>query len=593
VADDVTQATFAQVWQQRQTLRSPEAIKGWTYEIAYNLALKQVSRARVTLPIETQWQLAAVEPRPDQAAETSEAARLVWDAAASLEPRQRAILDLSVRRGLNSGEIAAILDVDTARASLNVNRAREALGNAVRYLLVARRRSHCQRLAELVPAGIRQLTPEQRATVDHHMRRCPDCQGMALRLTAPEELFGTLALLPLPPRLTAPPQIALGAPHLAGTASEVSSSPLPPVSGRARRPTAAGSPRGRGVRLPRRVAPLHTAMAGGIAVAVVAGLVFGIARLASTSPAPPTGPTLGNTSASLPPTGVLISGQITEYPTFSSDLGDITAGPDGALWFTASDPGEIGRLLTSGTVDQYPLPSQDSEPDGIAAGSDGAVWFTELTDEGLEIGRITMSGSISDYRTPDESSSDTYPGSIAAGADGALWFTAPDANAIGRITTAGAVEEYSIPTPDSDPWGITRGPDGAMWFTEQSGKIGRITPSGSISQYPSSLDDATYIAAGSDGALWFTSQVDGAIGRITTSGSVRTYQLSLTTQPWEIAAGPDGALWFTEVGGGKLGRISTAGQITYLPLNGGSVTAGPDGALWVTVGNRNDVARVT
>src|SRR5258706_8535479 len=50
---------------------------------------------------------------------------------------------------------------------------------------------------------------------------------------------------------------------------------------------------------------------------------------------------------------------------------------------------------------------------------------------------------------------------------------------------AGKVTEYSIPTALSFPEGITTGPDGNLWFAEYKGhKIGRITPSGSFTEFP-------------------------------------------------------------------------------------------------------------
>jgi hypothetical protein len=58
--------------------------------------------------------------------------------------------------------------------------------------------------------------------------------------------------------------------------------------------------------------------------------------------------------------------------------------------------------------------------------------------------------------------------------DGALWFTENSANKIARITTAGIISEFLIPTASSSPEFITTGPDGALWFTESNGnKIGR------------------------------------------------------------------------------------------------------------------------
>ena len=209
-AEDITQNAFVQAWRQRETLVDPDAVKSWLYRIANNLALNQVTRRRATADID---ELAAVletsDAGPEEQALSGEAARLVWDAAASLEPRQHAVLELAVRQQLTSPEIADVLAVPPAQASLLLHRAREALGNAVRYLLVARRRTHCDRLAELVPAGVTQLTPEQRATVDRHMRRCETCREMALRVTKPEELLGALVLLPLPERLHTPPHLLM------------------------------------------------------------------------------------------------------------------------------------------------------------------------------------------------------------------------------------------------------------------------------------------------------------------------------------------------------------------------------------------------
>lgn len=139
-------------------------------------------------------------------------------------------------------------------------------------------------------------------------------------------------------------------------------------------------------------------------------------------------------------------------------------------------------------------------------------------------------------------------GGITAGTDGALWFTEIYANAIGRITTAGAITEYPVPTAHSGPWAI---------------------------------------AAGSDGALWFTEYNSNLIGRITTAGAIAEYPLPSGHQSEPITAGPDGALWFTDSSGSMIARVTTAGVITEYPVpNGGEfftggITAGPDGALWV------------
>jgi virginiamycin B lyase len=55
-------------------------------------------------------------------------------------------------------------------------------------------------------------------------------------------------------------------------------------------------------------------------------------------------------------------------------------------------------------------------------------------------GQVT---SIKEYPLP----AGLGAGQITAGPDGALWFTEFTVSKIGRITTAGVVTEYSIPTP--------------------------------------------------------------------------------------------------------------------------------------------------
>jgi virginiamycin B lyase len=161
----------------------------------------------------------------------------------------------------------------------------------------------------------------------------------------------------------------------------------------------------------------------------------------------------------------------TYYSSGSVEPWGLTAGPDGAIWFTEFAGSKIGRVTTDGSFTEYALPTPSAQPDWIVAGPDGNLWFTEYG--GNQIGKITTGGAITEYPLPAAGSG---PTGIAAGPDGALWFTEGSGNKIGRITTAGALAEYAIPTASSGPSGIAAGPDGNIWFTElSSGKIGRLT----------------------------------------------------------------------------------------------------------------------
>jgi virginiamycin B lyase len=129
------------------------------------------------------------------------------------------------------------------------------------------------------------------------------------------------------------------------------------------------------------------------------------------------------------------------------------------------------------------------------------------------------------------------------------------------------VTEYALPAATSEPLSISVGSDGALWFTQivestNTGKIGRITTGGVISEYADAMEPAD-ITPASDGALWFaeanlsSAQAGGCIGRITTSGAMSAYAIpTQNSAPWGIATGRDAALWFTELNGNKIGRLA-------------------------------------
>jgi uncharacterized protein (TIGR03437 family) len=284
--------------------------------------------------------------------------------------------------------------------------------------------------------------------------------------------------------------------------------------------------------------------------------------------------------------------QITEYAVPFIGLNGIAAGADGAMWFSGS--GHIGRITTAGVVTSYPLPTSNAGSYAITAGPDGAMWFTENSNlTAAKIGRITTSGVFTEYPLPDPGS---IPTMITAGPDGALWFIESGTSKIGRITTSGTITEFPLPTSEASggAFGITAGPDSNLWFTEYYGadKIVRMTTSGVFTEYNvrNFVGSGSYgITLGPDGALWFA-DANGQIGRITTSGTITEYALTANDSPYGIAAGPDGALWYTDYSLGQIGHVTTSGTVASLiatPTNTaggflGLIAAGPDGAMWFT-----------
>jgi len=247
----------------------------------------------------------------------------------------------------------------------------------------------------------------------------------------------------------------------------------------------------------------------------------------------------------------------------------------------------VGASVPAGTsgaaVTNFPLASFPSD---ITAGPEGALWFTDFGTSAKperSIGRITPAGVVTTFASPAIGS----PGGITAGPDGALWFTNQNGNkfSIGRMTTSGTVTTYTDRSL-AGPGSITAGPDGALWFTNDgtfdngrptadTGSIGRITTSGTVTEYPLPNGiKAIYIVVGQDGALWFTDGNSGTLGRITTAGLIDDFLTpTSTSQPFGIASGPDGAIWFTEETAGQIGRAALPlFRKSVVPASGATAT---------------------
>lgn len=289
-------------------------------------------------------------------------------------------------------------------------------------------------------------------------------------------------------------------------------------------------------------------------------------------------------------------GSVTEYtlPVSGSILNDIGIGPDNNIWYTGYGPAtntRVGKLTTSGVFTEYPNRTSGSKyPRAITKGSDGNLWYSEQYNVGstayYRIVNLTTTGTVLGKYDISKNAN-----SITLGPDGNVWFTS-GTNGIGKITTSGTVTEYTV-TAGGNINSITVGPDGNLWFTvgltgsTAGNSVGKITTSGSYTIYPLSIYNAypTEIVTGPDGNLWFTEYYRSKIGKITTSGTVTEYTTLATGQG--IAAGSDGALWFSQPDFSKIGRITTSGALTYYDTPGatpGRVITGPDGAVWFTNG---------
>ncbi len=235
----------------------------------------------------------------------------------------------------------------------------------------------------------------------------------------------------------------------------------------------------------------------------------------------------------------------------------LAAGPDGNLWFSDTDAEAdtiLGRMTTVGAITD--LSSAGGGP--ITRGPGG-----KLRVAGGGIGPIDQNGNVAAYPVP----AGWAIHSLTEGPDGNLWFTAVRSvdtaawDDIGRMTPTGSVTMFRIPTFNAVPDGIAAGPDGNVWFGEHAGKIGRITPSGKFTEFPthaSGRTGADNLIAGPDHAMWFTDGGQQAIGRITLAGQVSEFPAPRPA--WSVGAslafGDSHTLWFTEKEQGVIVRAT-------------------------------------
>jgi virginiamycin B lyase len=143
----------------------------------------------------------------------------------------------------------------------------------------------------------------------------------------------------------------------------------------------------------------------------------------------------------------------------TADSGNLTAGPDGAMWI--GTPGAIVRLDASGAMRVFRLPIELT-PENLISGSDGALWFSAGACECIV--RMTTTGQRRLFRLPQLDD----PGRLASAPDGAIWFT--HSLGLGRVATTGEFTLFDVPEPQAHyrfAEDVAAGPDGAMWFTLQ------------------------------------------------------------------------------------------------------------------------------
>jgi RNA polymerase sigma factor (sigma-70 family) len=209
-AADATQDVFTKATQALPGLTKATSFKSWLFTIAHGVALTRAERgnrvASLPSPVheEAFGSFDVPDPcrldNPELVAGDHEAAALVWEAASALNARDYALLDLHVRRGLESAEIAAVMGVSKGNAETIVGRMKTAAADVIGSYIVARRGSKdCEALQGVLAAfEFPPYTEPVRKAVDAHIKTCETCQASTKRLAAPLEVLAAFAAVPAP-----------------------------------------------------------------------------------------------------------------------------------------------------------------------------------------------------------------------------------------------------------------------------------------------------------------------------------------------------------------------------------------------------------
>jgi streptogramin lyase len=290
------------------------------------------------------------------------------------------------------------------------------------------------------------------------------------------------------------------------------------------------------------------------------------------------------------------------FPTWISDSQTVTLSPSVVakvfLTFRQNVRARVSiDFVGEPTFQEFPIPSGGA-PYLITWGFSGDLWFTER--EANRVAKITAAGVITEFTVPTAFS---LPEGIATVGGGDAWFTEFAGNKIGHVTSAGVFEEFTIPTPNSGPRGIIAGPTGGYWFTEfNAGKIGFITTAGVITEFtiPTPNSGPVGIDWLTSSPLWFTESNTGKIGSITTAGVITEFNVPSGAGLGRICTGYDGFdfvnMWFVESNADKVAKIAADGTITEFNLQGGGspfdINYGFDGVVYVAEAGANLIARV-
>ncbi len=198
-AADVLHDTFLTAGSRLHQLRDPAKLRPWLYAIARHHGWRRVKHRSRFEPLDEDHDVTAATPDAADLAARGELTDLVQAAAAGLNPRDRIVLDLHLRQGLEGEELGDALGVSASHAYVLMSRLRDQVERSLGALLVARQgRKDCPELAAVLAGWDGAFSAVWRKRVARHADGCSICGETRKRAV------GALALLAAAPAAALP-----------------------------------------------------------------------------------------------------------------------------------------------------------------------------------------------------------------------------------------------------------------------------------------------------------------------------------------------------------------------------------------------------
>jgi len=132
-AEDLTQDTFLRAYRRGDSLRDPEAVRGWLYRIATHLCLDRLRQRRPLISLDSEKSEDHVKPPVSESPspldlwERKETSACVQRCLDFLPDKYRAVILLHEAHSLTAPEIADLLGVTLTTVKIRLHRARRKL----------------------------------------------------------------------------------------------------------------------------------------------------------------------------------------------------------------------------------------------------------------------------------------------------------------------------------------------------------------------------------------------------------------------------------------------------------------------------------